>query len=64
MNYFEDTFMQETETKMSILDVFMLFGWESSHYVKISDPLSVVPVITCLVSEVITKTFFPNLEEL
>lgn len=56
--------MQETETKMSTLDVFVLFGWESSNYVKISDPLSIVPVITCLVSEVITKTCFPNLEEL
>lgn len=30
MNYFEATFMQETETKKSTLDVFTLFRGESS----------------------------------
>lgn len=64
MNYFEATFMQETETKKSALDVLILFGWESSNGVKIAGPLSVDPAITCFVDEVITKTFFPNSEEL
>jgi len=33
MKYFEATFIEETETKMSTLDIFTLSGGESSSHV-------------------------------